>query len=232
MLMQKKRDDGQWHPIYFAKGKTSAAEEKYSSYELEVLAIVRSLNKFRVYLRIPFKILTDCRAFVLTMQKKDVCVRVARWAFYLEDFHYTIEHRPGKNMAHVDALSRNPLPWCLLIVEHDDGLAAQLRKAQRDEDEVNQIIEDVEKRARKGYVIRGGLLFKKVDGDIRLMVPKRLSAHIIRRAHEKGHFSVAKRRYSTRITGYQSCVKKSRESCEAVWIASWQKRRKVNRKAI
>lgn len=193
MLVQKSCDDGQWHPIYFASGKTSSAEERYCSYELEVLAIVRSLKKFRVYLiGIPFKIVTDCKAFAMTMRKKDVCVRVARWAFYLEDFNYTIEHRPGKNMAHVDALSRNPLPTCLLVDQREDGLAARLRKAQHDDEEIRRIIEDVEKRERKGFVMRGGLLFKEVDGDIRLMVPRALSAHIIRSAHDKGHFSVAK----------------------------------------
>lgn len=50
MLIQKSCDDGKWHPVYFASGKTSMAEAKYSSYELEVLAIVKSLKKFRVYL--------------------------------------------------------------------------------------------------------------------------------------------------------------------------------------
>ncbi|GFS99110.1 transposon Ty3-G Gag-Pol polyprotein [Trichonephila clavipes] len=50
--------------------KTNTAEEKYDSYELEVLAIVNALKKFCVYLlRQPFKIVTDCSAFPKTMQK-------------------------------------------------------------------------------------------------------------------------------------------------------------------
>jgi len=48
------------------------------------------------------------------MNKKDLYVRVARWALQLEEFDYTIEHRSGKAMTHVDALSRNPLPVCML----------------------------------------------------------------------------------------------------------------------
>lgn len=44
--------------------KTTIAEEKYSSYELEVLAIIMALKRFRMYLfSIPFKIVTECRAF-------------------------------------------------------------------------------------------------------------------------------------------------------------------------
>lgn len=121
ILLQRSSDDGAMHPIYYASGKTTSAEENHTSYELEVLAIVKSLKKFRVYLLgIAFKIITDCRAFTLTMSKKDLCVRVAKWTLLLEEFNYEIEHCPGKNMTHVDALSRNPLPVCLLINESDD----------------------------------------------------------------------------------------------------------------
>jgi len=118
ILMQLDVNDNKFHPVYFASGKTSPAEENYTSYELEVLAIIKSLKKFRVYLLgISFTIVTDCQAFQMTMNKKDLCVRVARWALLLEEFRYTIVHRPGKQMIHVDALSRNPLPCVLLLNE-------------------------------------------------------------------------------------------------------------------
>ncbi|XP_017888656.1 uncharacterized protein LOC108630103 [Ceratina calcarata] len=74
ILMQRDNEDGIFHPVYYASGKTTPAEEKYPSYELEVLAIIKSLRKFRVYLLgIPFTIVTDCQAFALTMNKKDLC---------------------------------------------------------------------------------------------------------------------------------------------------------------
>jgi len=77
--LQESDEDGALYPIYYSSGKTSPAERRYTSYELEVLAIVKALIKFRVYLlEIPFRIITDCRAFALTMHKKDLCVRVAR----------------------------------------------------------------------------------------------------------------------------------------------------------
>ncbi|GFX71196.1 hypothetical protein TNCV_3409661 [Trichonephila clavipes] len=90
--------------------KTNTAEEKYDSYELEVLAIINALKKFRVYLLGQhFKIVTDCSAFQKTMQKKELITRIARWAFQLEEFDYEIEHRAGSRMKHVDALSRYPV---------------------------------------------------------------------------------------------------------------------------
>lgn len=70
------------------------------------------------------------------MIKKETCLRVARWALQIEEFNYVIEHRPGTSMRHVDALtiSRNPPPICLFQEEKDDGLIAQIKSAQEDED--------------------------------------------------------------------------------------------------
>ncbi|XP_033305884.1 uncharacterized protein K02A2.6-like [Bombus bifarius] len=47
ILMQLGLNDGKFHPVYFASGKTTSAEAKYTSYELEVLAIVKALKRFR-----------------------------------------------------------------------------------------------------------------------------------------------------------------------------------------
>jgi len=193
ILLQRDSEDNALHPVYFSSGKTTPAEEKYSSYELEVLAIVKALKKFRIYLlAIPFKIVTDCRVFTLTMNKKDLCVRVARWALYLEEFKYTIEHRPGKNMAHVDALSRNPLPKCLLIDEDREGLIPRLKKAQKNDAETNRIRELAKLGQAHGYIVRGELLFREDDNDVKLVVPKGMHSQIIKRAHERGHFSTHK----------------------------------------
>jgi len=59
------------------KGKIHGCEEKYSSCELEVLAIVNALKKWRVYLL--GKPFTDCNAFAMTIKKDDLPLRVSRW---------------------------------------------------------------------------------------------------------------------------------------------------------
>ncbi|GBM81746.1 Retrovirus-related Pol polyprotein from transposon 17.6 [Araneus ventricosus] len=54
-------EDGKLRPVQYMSKKTTPAEEKYSSYELEVLAVVNALRKFRTYLMgNHFKIITDC----------------------------------------------------------------------------------------------------------------------------------------------------------------------------
>lgn len=179
---------------YFCKEAVRIkAEEKYPSYELEVLAIVKALKRFCAYLLgIKFKIITDCRAFAQTMTKRDLCVRVARWALLLEEFQYEIEHRPGKNMAHVDALSQNPLPMCLVASECERGMLARLKKAQSADNNLKEIFKAIERDHLEGYLIRGGLLYKEDNGDIRLVVPKAMQSQVIRKTHEQGHFGIVK----------------------------------------
>ncbi|GBM30606.1 Retrovirus-related Pol polyprotein from transposon 17.6 [Araneus ventricosus] len=129
-ILLEEAEDDKSHPIYYMSKETCPAEENYDIYELEVLAIIIALKKFRVYLLGQhFKIVTDCAAFQKTMHKKDLITRIARWALQLEEFDYEIEHRAGNRMQHVDAQSRHPV-----MIINNDTLTAKLKKAQ-DENE-------------------------------------------------------------------------------------------------
>lgn len=189
ILLQKDSDNA-FHPIYYASSKTIPAEKKYTSYELEVLAIIKSLKKFRVYLLdIRFKIITDCRAFTLTMNKRDLCVRVA---LALEEYNYEIQHRSVKNMMHVDALSRNPLSKALLINESNDSLIAKFGQAQRTDQDLQKIVKLAALGKTNGYLLRNDLLYRDDKDELLLVVLKALQTSIIRQAHEQGHFNVNK----------------------------------------
>lgn len=224
ILLQRNAEDQFLHPVYYASGKTTPAEERYTSYELEVLAIVRALKRFRVYLLgIPFKIVTDCRAFSQTMSKRDLCVRVARWALLLEEFKYSIEHRPGKNMAHVDALSRNPLPLCLIVSECEQGLMARLREAQKKDADLGKIFEALARGEASGYAIKGGVLYKEIDDDMRVVVPGGMQTKIIEKAHEQGHFGANKTEALIKndywIPNLRSKIEKIIQNCVACVLA-------------
>lgn len=79
ILFQRNNVDNTIHPVYYASGKTTDLEMKYTSYELEVLAIIKALVMFRVYLLgIAFKIVTDCRAFAFTMKARFIKERFMR----------------------------------------------------------------------------------------------------------------------------------------------------------
>ncbi|GFU63885.1 blastopia polyprotein [Trichonephila clavipes] len=47
-VLLQKSDDGLFHPIHYFSRKTTVQQEKYSSYELEVLAIIEALKSLEV----------------------------------------------------------------------------------------------------------------------------------------------------------------------------------------
>ncbi|KAK9695645.1 RNase H-like domain found in reverse transcriptase [Popillia japonica] len=182
VLLQKDTEDGELHPVYYWSKKTNDAQRKYHSYELEVLAVVEALKKFRVYLLgIKFKILTDCSAFAVTMNKKDLCTRVARWALLLEEFDYIIEHRPESRMKHCDALSRNPIA---LIVRNE--FLEKIKVAQKEDEHLKAIIEILQKQPYDDYEMDKDILYKQKNGLRLLVVPTNMQRQIIIKAHEHG----------------------------------------------
>ncbi|GFW29645.1 retrovirus-related Pol polyprotein from transposon 17.6 [Trichonephila clavipes] len=147
-ILLQEAEDGKLHPVYYMSKKTNTAEEKYDSYELEVLAIINALKKFRVYLLGQhFKIVTDCSAFQKTMQKKELITRIARWALQLEEFDYEIEHRAGSRMKHVDALSRYPV-----MMVCNDTLTSKLKNAQEEDDNIQTLKSLLEKQESEEFL--------------------------------------------------------------------------------
>jgi len=78
LLQTDDSDDSRLHPICYISKKTSEAQQKFTSYELQVLSIVEALKKFHVYLLgLRFKKVTDCAAFTKTLEKRELATRVA-----------------------------------------------------------------------------------------------------------------------------------------------------------
>lgn len=189
ILMQKSSRDNMLHPVYYMSRKTTPAEQKYTSYELEVLAIIQALKKFRIYLvGQPFKIITDCAAFQKTMDKRELTTRVARWALLLEEFQYTIEHRSGTRMRHVDALSRYPI----MMITCEDGITTRLKRAQETDEEILAIKEILKERKYKDYLLKDEILYKMIDQHEVIVLPKQMQTEIIKKFHDDGHFSSKK----------------------------------------
>ncbi|GFX40417.1 retrovirus-related Pol polyprotein from transposon 17.6 [Trichonephila clavipes] len=154
-ILLQEAEDGKLHPVYYTS-KTNTAEEKYDSYELEVLAIINAL-KFRVcLLGQHFKIVTDCSAFQKTMQKKkDLITRIARWALQFEEFDYEMVHRAGSRMKHVDAFNRYPV-----MIVCNDTLTSKLKKAQEEDDNLQTLKSLLEKQESEEFFERNAFTSK------------------------------------------------------------------------
>ena len=79
----------------------------YSVTELECLAAVLGIKKFRAYVEgMPFKVETDHASLKWLMSQKDLSGRLARWSLKLQAFDFSIEHRKGSANVVPDVLSR------------------------------------------------------------------------------------------------------------------------------
>ena len=107
ILAQKQ--DGKEKIICCASRTLNNVETNYSITKKECLAIVWGVQVFRPFLvATHFEILTDHYALQWLRSMKSTSAILHRWAAALEDYRFTIIHRPGKLQGHVDALSRLP----------------------------------------------------------------------------------------------------------------------------
>ena len=109
VLSQLSKDDNKWHPVAFLSKSLSAVERNYEIHDVEMLAIIRSLEAWRHFLEganHPIEIWTDHKNLEYFRTSKKLNRRQARWSLYLSRFDFTLHHRPGKSMGKPDALSR------------------------------------------------------------------------------------------------------------------------------
>lgn len=180
ILLQKQKDD-KFHPIFYHSHRTTETESRYHSYELEMLSIINAIKRFHVYLLgIHFKIVTDCNSITLTLQRKDINPRVARWAMFLQNYSYEIEHRSGSRMQHVDALSR--CNYILVI----DGCSFNQTLAinQSTDPEIKLIFKHLEQSEHSLYELRNGLVYRKIGDRLLFYVPESMRDQVIRTCHD------------------------------------------------
>lgn len=231
-LMQRDKK-GDLKPVAYFSRATSKVESQYSSYELETLAVVESLERFRYYLLGKhFKVVTDCRALQLSHTSQTLIPRIARWWLKIMAYDFTMVHRAGNKMAHVDCLSRAPVEppvekdeVIILSVglENDDWIAAsqlrdpvisRIREALKGE---SQDQKDT-KHLKEQYELIEDRVHKKTPAGSRFYVPKGLRFYVMRAAHDDmGHPALERTLKTLRKTYWfpkmQSMVTKYLKNC-------------------
>ena len=110
----QKQDDGNTKPIAFGCRYLNDTEKKYIIGELELLAVVWGLEKFRFYLYgKKIQLYTDHQALEPLIKRnrsnKQYSARLTRWLDRLTHFDISIQHIAGNNLKFTDYLSRNPV---------------------------------------------------------------------------------------------------------------------------
>lgn len=206
-ILLQRNSNGALQPVSYFSRKTTSDERKLHSYELETLAVIASLNRFRVYLiGIPFKILTDCNALRSTLVKRDLIPRISRWWIQLQEYDCTIEYRPGARMTHADALSRNPVSNpvseqhvldVLPIQESEQDWISTVQSADEEVKKIKEILSDpsVEEAmdVHKNYKLKHDKVYRIVGDELKWLVPRGVRWQILKMNHDDvGHWGFEK----------------------------------------
>ncbi len=99
--------DGLERPVAFASKRLSGSQCNWGSTDGEAYAAVWGIKHFHEYLwGTHFTLYTDNSALTFIMRAKDLTGKLARYALRLASYDFSIVHRAGRKMGHVDGLSR------------------------------------------------------------------------------------------------------------------------------
>lgn len=225
---------GEWRIVSCCSRNTNNAEKNYGVSELEGLALVYSVTKFRNYLLgRKFRVYTDHCALCSLRIKTSKSPKLQRWALLLSEYDFEIYHVKGSLHSDVDCLSRAPvdqyvepyldekiatiltkpmIPSVNMIVPLDTSNWKQLLER----DEVAKVHYEKARRRQKGYKMMHGLLYY----EDRLLVDKELQKRVLEECHDNfpsghgGHRDTLYRARGYWWPGMAQAIKDYVDSCE------------------
>ena len=101
--------EGVEHPICYASRSYNPAEENYSSFDKECLAVVWATNLLRPYLfGNSFTLVTDHEPLKWIMKIQKLTGKLAWWSLLMQEYDFTVIHRAGTDNANAECLIRYP----------------------------------------------------------------------------------------------------------------------------
>lgn len=171
--------------ISYASRALTAQEAKYSTTELECLALLFGIEKYRAYFEgTRFKVVTDHYSLLWLYKLQNPSGRLARWALRLQSYDFEIVHRKGEAHVVPDALSR---AVCYVDVppNESDKWYNRLKR---------NILSCPNKYPK--FKVRNEKVYKFVnyghpsydeEDDWKLVIPKSLRQQVCRENHDEAH---------------------------------------------
>lgn len=184
----QKQEGGQWAPVAYYSQSTNRAEANYHSFKLEMLAIVKSIEKFHIYLYgLEFTVLSDCNTVVYAVSKASLNPRIARWILALQNYKFKISHRIDTRMNHVDALSRCVAYANFLPLERE------LEFIQLRDDRICHIANELEYQDNEKFKLIDGFIYRKCEDCDRFVIPESVIYSVVKHYHDDmAHCSIDK----------------------------------------
>ena len=100
-VLRQRDVTGAWHPCAYLSQSFNAAERNYDIYDRELLAIVRAFEEYHKYFYgspYPVQVFTDHKNLTYFRKPQKLNRRQARWHTELQEYNFTLIHKPGAQM--------------------------------------------------------------------------------------------------------------------------------------
>lgn len=170
-------------PIAFFSETIAGARQRYSTYDVELYAVVQAVKHWRHYLfHREFVLFTDHDALKHMNSQDKILSRHASWFAYLQQFTFVIKHKAGTLNKVADALSRRHTLLTSLHVSITGFVA--LPELYHDDLFFGKIWRALQHELSDEYMLLDGFLFRGT----RLCLPDcSLRLQVIRELHGEGH---------------------------------------------
>lgn len=244
--------NGELKPIHFISRTLTCAEKNYSHLDKEATAIFWATKKLYQYLYgRQFKLVTDNKPLesIFNPQKTlpaITALRLTRYALFLRQFDYSIEHHSAAQHTHVDYLSRAPATHTKQDIVDETyelekntinqictskAITADIIKKETDKDPTlskfrEEILnkstnEGIEYSVHQGIVMRGN----------RVVIPEALQQPILEELHYT-HIGVVKMKAIARSLCYWKNIDKDIESLVKSCSNCTEVHKQPNREAL
>ena len=176
--------------IAYASRTLKPAERNYNTTELELLAIVWAVERFKPYLfGTVFELVTDHKPLIYLNSSASASSRLARWKLKLSDYSFDIRHKPGKDNVNADVLSRAEIVCAIEYAQNE----TDMKRMQEEDVRIKEILKRLNGNGvYKGFRRKEGILYclrknKKpygTDEALRLVVPDVMVKEVLTTCHD------------------------------------------------
>ena len=175
-------------PIAFFSRKLNLTEQKYSTFDRELLAIFLSIKHFKHFLDgSHFTVMTDHKPLLRARHMKDPSPRQWRIIEYLDQFDFTIEFIKGEDNVVADLLSRPCSNQDLQVSTVEINFVEFTKESLKEEQRKDQTLSTLKNASLQLCSTTDDILIDNSTGETRVVLPKIFRHQEFLRIHNISH---------------------------------------------